>query len=149
MKTVITLVLAEELSRHEKAYLAQLLADALDDFRAARGPTPEDYLVRRYQNDSRLPMTPDAIEYKLEEIKTRVGLAKKLHNSALSARIHEEHEDGLKSPKAAVNFLTGMLRQTEVVSLVDAHYKQFNNPAPAKLLEMAINDAELAMKEVL
>jgi hypothetical protein len=90
VKTVIKLTYNGKLSRKELAYMQQLLADALDDFRKARGPTPEDYLMRRYGQGTALPMTVDAIEYKLEEIKTRVGLAQKLHNAALAAEITEE-----------------------------------------------------------
>lgn len=92
MNTIITLTYEGQLSRKEQAYLGQLLADALSDFRAARGPTPEDYLLRRYQQNTAMPLTEDHIEYKLEEIKTRIGLAQKLHNAALGARIAEERK---------------------------------------------------------
>ncbi len=89
MNTIITLTYDGRLSRKEQAYLAQMLADALDDFQKARGPTPEDYLLRRYQQNSTMPLTVDHIEYKLEELKTRIGLAGKLHNAALAATIAE------------------------------------------------------------
>lgn len=94
LKTLITLAYEGQLSKMEKAYLAQLLADALSDFRAARGPTPEQYLVRRYMlGMGPMPMSDESQEYKLKELRTRIGLAEKLHNAALAATFKEEPEN--------------------------------------------------------
>jgi len=91
MKTIITLVLAGELSRKEKAYLGNMLSDALDDFRAARGPTPEEYLMRRFKTGNlHAHMTEEAYVAKLQEIDIRTGLAAKLHNPALHVTVTEE-----------------------------------------------------------
>lgn len=90
MKTIITITYEGSLEKLEKAFLAQLLADALDAFVESRGPTAEDHMMRKWQKNPALPVTPEYVEYKVKEINLRTKLAGKLHDAVLKAKVEEE-----------------------------------------------------------
>lgn len=90
MKTRISFVVEGSLNKKEKAYLGNLLADAMEAFAKSRGPTPAEYLDRRALENQAMPeMTPDMRVYKIRELEDRVGLANRLQEQARNVVVEE------------------------------------------------------------
>lgn len=85
MATKIVLTIDDGLTESEANDLRYLLSDALGEFAASRlrGGSAEAYVEGRYPGPD---YYPDRTE-KVEQVKRRIDLAKKMHNPALSFEI--------------------------------------------------------------
>lgn len=77
MSTTVTFTLDEDLSQEEKDHLRGVMCDALYEFHAHRGPSPEEYVNKRYPDDQRYAWLDR--EKKVRETSERRILSTKLH----------------------------------------------------------------------
>lgn len=86
MDTKIIITVFGGLNVNEKRHMQYLLADALASFRATRSDaTPQQYVESRYSW-----FTDDEKQEKINQVRARVSLARKLHNAVLHHKLVDE-----------------------------------------------------------
>lgn len=87
MPTKIELIVEDDLSKQEVDDLQYLLTDAIGEFADRRSPA-ELYVLKRYAREEKdgvvvYTFGPKGTLDKIEQVRRRVALAKKLHNATL------------------------------------------------------------------
>lgn len=99
MPAKITLDVSEGLSAQEVEDLRFLLVDALGEFASRRSP-PELYVIKRYTN----AFSPNETLKKIEQVRRRIALARKLHNPALAVSVQDVPIPSETSPMPVMEY---------------------------------------------
>lgn len=80
MATTITLTLNDNLTPNEQYELKGILHDAFAEFSSHRGPSPEEYVEKRYPNNEHYRWLDR--NKKIEQVRRRCETALKLHSAS-------------------------------------------------------------------